>query len=57
VVSKIGEKLHGMKITVPPEPQIAGAVGAALFALDRARKHHRDARERDKEREGDHASQ
>jgi predicted CoA-substrate-specific enzyme activase len=41
VVSKLGEKLHGMKITVPPEPQIAGAVGAALFALDRARKQSR----------------
>jgi hypothetical protein len=24
--------------TIPPEPQITGAVGAALFAFDRARK-------------------
>jgi benzoyl-CoA reductase subunit A len=38
VVNKIGEKLKGMKIHIPPEPMIAGAVGAALFAHDRARK-------------------
>jgi predicted CoA-substrate-specific enzyme activase len=38
VVSKIGEKLEGLQITVPAEPQIAGAVGAALFAFDRAKK-------------------
>jgi (R)-2-hydroxyacyl-CoA dehydratese activating ATPase len=38
VVTKIGEKLDGMKITIPPEPQIVGALGAALFALDRAKK-------------------
>jgi activator of 2-hydroxyglutaryl-CoA dehydratase len=38
VVTKIEEKLDGVKITIPPEPQIVGAVGAALFALDRARK-------------------
>jgi activator of 2-hydroxyglutaryl-CoA dehydratase len=38
VVKKIGELLGGIEITVPAEPQIAGAVGAALFALDRARK-------------------
>src|SRR5512137_1398326 len=31
VVAKLGEKLEGIKITLPPEPQIAGAVGAALF--------------------------
>jgi predicted CoA-substrate-specific enzyme activase len=42
VVTRIGEKLDGIEISVPPEPQIAGAVGAALFALDRAKKkaHH-----------------
>jgi predicted CoA-substrate-specific enzyme activase len=40
VVTKIREKLDGIAVTVPPEPQIAGAVGAALFAADRARKHH-----------------
>src|SRR5512136_2083189 len=40
VVTKIEEKLGGIKITIPAEPQIAGAVGAALFAFDRARKAH-----------------
>ncbi|HME33506.1 MAG TPA: acyl-CoA dehydratase activase [Terriglobales bacterium] len=38
VVTRIREKLGGMEITIPAEPQIAGAVGAALFALDRAKK-------------------
>jgi predicted CoA-substrate-specific enzyme activase len=38
VVTKLGEQLDGIEITVPPEPQIVGAVGAALFAFDRARK-------------------
>ncbi len=38
VVTKLEEKLDGIKITVPEEPQIAGALGAALFAFDRARK-------------------
>jgi predicted CoA-substrate-specific enzyme activase len=38
VVTKLGEQLGGIKITVPEEPQIAGAVGAALFAFDRAKK-------------------
>jgi predicted CoA-substrate-specific enzyme activase len=38
VVTKIGEQLDGIKITVPAEPQIAGALGAALFAFDRARR-------------------
>jgi predicted CoA-substrate-specific enzyme activase len=37
VVTKIEEKLGGIKVTIPEEPQIAGAVGAALFALDRAK--------------------
>ena len=37
VVTRIGEKLGGMKITIPAEPMIAGAVGAAPFAFDRAR--------------------
>jgi len=36
VVTKLGEKLDGIKIIIPAEPQIAGAVGAALFAFDRA---------------------
>jgi predicted CoA-substrate-specific enzyme activase len=38
VVTRIGEKLGGIRITIPAEPMIAGAVGAALFAFDRARK-------------------
>jgi predicted CoA-substrate-specific enzyme activase len=38
VTTRIEQKLGGLKITIPPEPQIAGAVGAALFALDRARQ-------------------
>jgi predicted CoA-substrate-specific enzyme activase len=38
LVSRIEERLGGLKITLPQEPMIAGAVGAALFALDRARK-------------------
>jgi predicted CoA-substrate-specific enzyme activase len=36
MVGKIEEKLGGLKAYTPAEPQIAGAVGAALFALDRA---------------------
>jgi predicted CoA-substrate-specific enzyme activase len=38
MVAKMEEKLGGLKAHIPEEPQIAGAVGAALFALDRARK-------------------
>lgn len=38
LVSKIEEKLDGLKAHLPQEPMIVGAVGAALFALDRARK-------------------
>ncbi len=37
VVSKVEEK-SGIKTTIPAEPQVAGAVGAALFAWDRAKK-------------------
>ena len=42
VVTKIGEQLGGIEITIPAEPQIAGAVGAPLLALDRTKKkaHH-----------------
>ena len=40
VVTRIEEKLGGVKVTLPAEPMIAGAVGAALFAFDRARKKH-----------------
>jgi predicted CoA-substrate-specific enzyme activase len=42
VVSRVEQKLGGIKITIPPEPQIAGAVGAALIAFDRARKHRHE---------------
>lgn len=28
------ESLSGVKVTIPPQPQIAGALGAALYALD-----------------------
>jgi predicted CoA-substrate-specific enzyme activase len=38
LVSRIEERLDGLKITLPPEPMIVGAVGAALFAMDRAKK-------------------
>ncbi len=37
LVSKIEQRLDGLKVTLPQEPMIVGAVGAALFALDRAR--------------------
>ena len=39
MVSRIEKKLDGLKVTLPEEPMIVGALGAALFALDRARKH------------------
>lgn len=42
VVTKIQEKLNGMEIAIPAEPLIAGALGAALFAFDRARKSARN---------------
>jgi predicted CoA-substrate-specific enzyme activase len=38
LVNKIEAKLGGLKVNLPQEPMIVGAVGAALFALDRARK-------------------
>lgn len=38
LVSRIEERLDGLKVTLPQEPMIVGALGAALFALDRARK-------------------
>jgi predicted CoA-substrate-specific enzyme activase len=34
IVSRLEERL-GLKILIPPEPQIIGALGAALFARDR----------------------
>jgi (R)-2-hydroxyacyl-CoA dehydratese activating ATPase len=39
MVSRIEQKLGGLKVTLPEEPMIVGALGAALFALDRAKKH------------------
>jgi predicted CoA-substrate-specific enzyme activase len=38
LVKKIEARLEGLKVNLPPEPMIVGAVGAALFALDQARK-------------------
>jgi predicted CoA-substrate-specific enzyme activase len=45
MVAEIEAKLGGLKAHIPAEPQIAGAVGAALFAYDRARKKARAANE------------
>jgi activator of 2-hydroxyglutaryl-CoA dehydratase len=38
LVKKIEQRLDGLKVALPQEPMIVGALGAALFALDRARK-------------------
>jgi predicted CoA-substrate-specific enzyme activase len=38
LVSKIEQKIGGLKVTLPQEPMIVGALGAALFAFDRAKK-------------------
>jgi activator of 2-hydroxyglutaryl-CoA dehydratase len=35
LVSKIEQRLDGLKVTLPQEPMIVGAVGAAFIALDR----------------------
>ena len=43
LVSKIEQRLDGLKVTLPQEPMIVGAVGAALFAFDRARTKPLDA--------------
>jgi predicted CoA-substrate-specific enzyme activase len=37
VVARIRDQLEGMEVAIPAEPMIAGALGAALFAADRAR--------------------
>jgi activator of 2-hydroxyglutaryl-CoA dehydratase len=37
-VKKIEARLDGLKVNLPPEPMIVGAVGAALFALDGAQR-------------------
>jgi (R)-2-hydroxyacyl-CoA dehydratese activating ATPase len=38
LVSKIEQKIDGLKVALPEEPMIVGALGAALFALDLAKK-------------------
>jgi predicted CoA-substrate-specific enzyme activase len=38
LVKKIEARLEGLKVNLPQEPMIVGAVGAALFAFDRAKK-------------------
>jgi predicted CoA-substrate-specific enzyme activase len=38
LVSRIEESLGGLKVNLPQEPMIVGAVGAALIADDRAKK-------------------
>jgi activator of 2-hydroxyglutaryl-CoA dehydratase len=35
---RVLEKLLETEIVVPPEPQIVGALGAALFAMEELRK-------------------
>ncbi len=37
LVKKIEASLDGLKVNLPQEPMIVGAVAAGLFALDRAR--------------------
>lgn len=41
------EKALGLKLIIPPNPQIAGALGAALIALDEARSDLADAADED----------
>jgi predicted CoA-substrate-specific enzyme activase len=38
LVKKIEARLDGLKVNLPQEPMIVGAMGAALFALDSAKK-------------------
>jgi predicted CoA-substrate-specific enzyme activase len=38
LVKKIEARLEGLKVNLPQEPMIVGAVGAALFAFDQAKK-------------------
>ena len=37
-MSEIEDRLEGLKVILPQEPMIVGALGAALFALDRAKE-------------------
>lgn len=41
------EKVLGLKLIIPEKPQIAGALGAALIALDEAREEAADAADED----------
>jgi activator of 2-hydroxyglutaryl-CoA dehydratase len=41
--TRIEARFGGLKVMLPQEPMIVGAVGAALFALDRARKQGEEA--------------
>ena len=41
LVKMIEERLGALKVDLPKEPMIVGAVGAAMFALDRARSEER----------------
>jgi activator of 2-hydroxyglutaryl-CoA dehydratase len=45
LVKKIEARLDGLKANLPPEPMIVGALGAALFALDRAKKQSTERRD------------
>jgi (R)-2-hydroxyacyl-CoA dehydratese activating ATPase len=38
LVNRIEKRVDGFKVTLPEEPMIVGAVGAALFAFDQAKK-------------------
>jgi predicted CoA-substrate-specific enzyme activase len=45
LVNRIEQRVDGLKVTLPEEPMIVGALGAALFALDRAKKQGSEARD------------
>lgn len=47
------EKALALTLVIPPDPQIAGALGAALFALDDFRKEGASRRRADEALEGD----
>jgi activator of 2-hydroxyglutaryl-CoA dehydratase len=46
LVKKIEQRVDGVSVTLPEEPMIVGAVGAALFAFDQAKKEDQAAVER-----------
>jgi activator of 2-hydroxyglutaryl-CoA dehydratase len=47
------EKLLGCRLLLPDRPQIAGVLGAALFALDDYRQQHAEKRSSESSREDD----